>query len=787
MTMRDDCVVPDDDGGAHTGVLFGRTGGAKERRVGAPQVGGAGLSALFEPRGIAVIGASVSPGKLGAAMARSLATFPGPVLLVNARRPDPAAALYRSVAEAVDATGAPVDLAVLCVPAGATAAALHDAATAGARAALVCAGGFAEAGGPGVQLQADVAAVVAATGLRLLGPNTSGFLAPGRNLVASFVPGADTIPTGAVSLVAGSGGILHAVAFLLAGAGLGLHLGVGIGNGVDVTAADVLDHLAELDAPPGPVALHVEGVTDGRRLADAVERLSDLVPVVALVVGRNDVGDFARSHTGALTPAWRTARAVLRSAGAVLVDDEREMVDALVALDTGRLPARPDPGVGLVTGQAGPAVLFTDRLKTAGVSVPALHTHTTARLAELLPAITHQGNPVDTGRPGQCFVDVLTAVGTDPAIDLLAVYALLEPGAFDLTAAIDAAAGRLAAARPGEGGRLDPLPVVAATGGPPAVTAAAHSLTAEPPGEMDPDVELRIVVATGGPPADVAAARRALADAGVAAYDGVAGAVAGVRALVDDARGRAARAAAGSPVRLLLPEAFTVPVGEHDGKHLLAWLGNGTPRRVACDDRADAHTALAELGGPVVVKMLEPVVLHKARVGGVRLGVRTADDLDAALDALDTAGARRYLVEETAPPGLDLIVGARRDPVFGPVVLVGLGGDLAEDLDTVVVRPAPLSEAGATAMLDELLGMPAGDAEAHRVDPAALVAAVTSLGALLAAVPEMTEIEINPLRATVDGRLVALDVVIGAEPGAGTVDPADSPALAALADGQGGH
>jgi acetyltransferase len=749
-------TVQGNGGRPDSGVLFGRTGVEKERRF-AEGVGGTGLETLFQPRGIAVIGASASPGKLGAAMARSLATFPGPVLLVNDRRPDPAAGLHRSVADAVDATGAPVDLAVLCVPASATAGALAEAAAAGVRAALVCAGGFAEAGGAGLAHQADVAAVVADTGLRLLGPNTSGFLAPGRQLVASFVPGADTVPAGTVSLVAGSGGILHALAFLLAGAGVGLHLGVGIGNGVDVTAADVLDHLG--GGPPGPVALHVEGVTDGRRLVEAVERLTEKVPVVALVVGRNDVGDFARSHTGALTPIWRTARAALRAAGAVLVDDEREMVDALVALETGRLAPLAEPGVGLVTGQAGPAVLFTDRLKTAGVSVPPLGGTTTARLAELLPAITHQGNPVDTGRPGETFADVLAAVGADPAIDLLTMYALLEPGAFDLTTAVQAAAEQL--------------------------------------GPDSPPV----VVATGGPPNDVAAARQALAAAGVAAYDGVAGAVAGVRALVDDARARAARAAAGSPVRLVVPEAFAVPVGEDEGKRLLAWLGIDTPSRVACDDRVDAHTALAQLGGPVVVKMLEPVVLHKARVGGVRLGVRTGDELEAALDALDAAGARRYLVEETAPPGLDLIVGARRDPVFGPVVLLGLGGDLAEDLETVVVRPAPLSEAAATGMLDELLGGPRpldanragsnGHTAHDRVDRGALVAAVTSLGALLAAVPGIAEIEINPLRASVDGRLVALDVVVGTEPEAGTVKvvdaAADSPALAGLSEGQGGH
>jgi acyl-CoA synthetase (NDP forming) len=374
--------------------------------------------------------------------------------------------------------------------------------------------------------------------------------------------------------------------------------------------------------------------------------------------------------------------------------------------------------------------------------VPPIGSATAAQLDELLPAITHQGNPVDTGRPGGTFTDVLTAVGADPAINLLAVYALLEPGALDLTSTVSTAVNRLG------------------PGGPP------------------------VVVATGGPADDVAAARRALADAGVAAYDGVAGAVTGVRALIDDARGRHARAAAGPAVRLVVPEAFTIPVGEDEGKRLLTWLGIDTPTRQACDDRADAHSALARLGAPVVVKMLEPVVLHKAAVGGVRLGVRTGADLDAALDALDTAGARRYLVEETAPPGLDLIVGARRDAVFGPVVLLGLGGDLAEALEIVAVRPAPLSETAAAGMLDELLGDGAGGSGAD--NRAALAAAITSLGALLAAVPELAEIEINPLRATADGRLVALDVVVGGVSDAGTVNVPHSPALAAVVDGQQG-
>ncbi len=345
------------------------------------------LDALFDPAVIAVVGASSHPGKLGAAMRQSLRSFPGPVLAVNARGGDPGSGTHPSLAAAVAATGARPDLVVSCVPASATATALREAAAHGARAALVCAGGFAEIGGTGLALQAELADVVSTTGLRLLGPNTSGFLVPARSLAASFVPGVTAVPGGPVAVVAASGGMNHALAFALAGRGSGIRLGVGLGNCVDVDAADVLEHLLG-DKEVRAVALHVESVGDGRRLVDVISRLSERIPVAALVVGRSDVGDFARSHTGALATSWRTTRAALRQAGAVLVDDDRQLVDAVSALSLRRLLPTAQPGVGLVTGQAGPGLLIADALRSASVELPELRPETVATLATLLPPLT---------------------------------------------------------------------------------------------------------------------------------------------------------------------------------------------------------------------------------------------------------------------------------------------------------------------------------------------------------------------------------------------------------------
>jgi len=688
------------------------------------------LDALFAPRGVAVIGASRDPGKLGAVMARSLSRFPGPVVGVNARDADPQAGRFATVADAAAAAPGPIDLAVLCVPAAVSAQALTDAARAGIRAALVCSGGYAEAGGPGVRYQQELVAAAAAAGVALIGPNTSGFLVPSRGLTASFVPGAAAVPAGPVAVVAASGGINHALAFLLAEADLGVSLAVGLGNAVDVTAADVLSHLAE-DEATRAVALHVESVQDGPALLAAVRALTARIPVAALVVGRNDVADFARSHTGALATSWRTTRAALRAAGAVLVDDERQLVDAVTALSALRLPPavgpaagpaagpRVGPGVGIVTAQAGPGLLHVDGLRGRGVAVPPLTDATQAALRDLLPPLTYQANPVDTGRPGPGFGQVLATVAADPGVDLVSVYALAEPDALDLPAAAQA---------------------VAAGGAGP------------------------IVVGLGGPPEQVTPQRQALRKLGVPALGGPTALTVAVAALLDDAQARGrSRSRSGSetghpPVPVAVPRR---DLDEDEAKTILGDLGIATPSRRACADRAAAHRALAELPGPVAVKLLDAAVTHKSDVGGVHLGIRDAAGLDAALDGLEAVGASRFLLESMAPAGVDLIVGASRDPVFGPVVLVGLGGVVAEALADVAIAPAPLSIGEAGALAGELSGRALLDGfrGGPVADRAALGAVLAALGDLLVHHPEIEDVEINPLRVTAGG-LLALDAVL---------------------------
>jgi acetyltransferase len=346
--------------------------------------------------------------------------------------------------------------------------------------------------------------------------------------------------------------------------------------------------------------------------------------------------------------------------------------------------------------------------------VPELGQDTVDVLATLLPPLTYQRNPVDTGRPGPEFGAALAAVAADPRIDLVAGYALDEPGAVDLVTAL---------------------------------------------GGVDAGVP--VVFGVGGAGAAVRSTRAGLRAAGIAVVDGPSAVACAIDALVRDA---AARQRAADPVVTTPRAPVAVPSGPVDeaaAKDLLDALGVPTPLRRACGDRAAARQALADLGPGLAVKILDASVLHKTDIGGVHLGVRTEADLEAALDALEAAGAPRFLLERMSPSGVDLILGARRDPVFGPIVLLGLGGTAAEVTADVAVRVAPLSVAEALAMPAELAAAALLDGwrGGPRVEPDRLAEIVVALGALLASTPHLAEIEINPLRVTADG-IVALDAVL---------------------------
>jgi len=680
-----------------------------------------GLLALFEPRSIAVVGASASPTKIGYQMVHSLATFPGHLFPINPK--ETSIHGFSTYARLVDIP-AQVDLAILTVPAQAVPGALRDCAVAGVRAVLVCAGGFAESGEVGQALQQEVTHIIHETGIRLLGPNTSGYINPVNAIQASFVPGVSRIQAGTIAVVAQSGGVNHALAFLAHNDGIGLRLAVGLGNAINVGFADVFAYLAQ-DEHTQAIALHMEGVVDGRALIEAIERITPHIPVGVLKVGRADVNDFARSHTGVLTGNYALTRSALTQVGAVVVEDTLELLDATKALACARLPAKAASGVGIVTSQAGPGLLITDVLRSARVPVPELSLPTRTHLRTLLPPLTAQHNPVDTGRPDKTFSAVLTTVAADSAVDAVLAYALHEPDALD--------------------------PVTTLT-------------------EFVTKAQIPVIFATGGIQDTIAPTLRALAAMNIAAYTSLERSARAMRALIADAQARARSTLRQSIIphmQNVIPLDSVSPIDEDAAKSLLETFGIRTPRRRVCNTHEDAVEAITTLTKPVAVKVLNAAIVHKSDVGGVHLHIDSLPKFQHALHAIDTlpkegiSPPHRYLIEEMAPQGVELIVGGTRDESFGPVVLLGLGGITAEVLQDVALRLAPLAEVDAEGMIDSLKGheLLFGYRGLPAVNRAELVGVLLAVSQLLVIHPEIAELDINPLRVTEHG-LYALDAII---------------------------
>jgi len=688
----------------------------------APECRMSSLTRLLDPGSIAVVGASASPGKAGYQALRTLAGFHGTLLPIN---PNAAEILgfkaNPSLTSARNTTGIAPDLAILVIPAAACLDAVRDAAQAGCGGVLIVSGGFAETGGEGARLQADIAHLCRDAGIRLLGPNTSGFIRPRTACAASFAPGIEQFRDGGVAVVAQSGGVNLTLAFLVHRLGVGLSLAVGLGNAADVDVADVLEYLAA-DSRTKAIALHLEGVREGRRVYETLRRVTPLKPVVAVTPGRADIGVFARSHTGNLIGAYDRKIAALRQAGVVVVETTDEAADAVSALAHTRIAPASDPGLGVLTGQAGPGLLMVDRLRAGGVRVPEFNAATLKRIESLLPPMTFMRNPVDTGRPSPTFPAVLRAIAEDAGVDAIAVFALDEPAAVD----------------------------------PAAVLSAAKRDTSKP-----------MLFGTVGLHESIAPTVEHLWTAGIPAYTSPERLASAARALVEDAR-LAARVARGrveeAPPRF--PAALELPLHEATAKALVSAYGIPTPRGVVCRTEADAVSAFAALRKPVVAKILTTEIVHKTEVGGVRLGIDTEADLRsalAALDAIPLTGERAYLVEEMAPRGMELIAGAVRDPSFGPVVMVGLGGTAAEALQDTAVRLGPLGEAEALEMLDELHArrLLEGWRGAPPVDRNAIARTLVALGRILLDHPSLGDIELNPLVADADG-VIALDALAAA-------------------------
>jgi acyl-CoA synthetase (NDP forming) len=669
------------------------------------------LTPLFEPETLAIVGVSSDPGKWGYWFARDAASgaHRRRVYLVGRNGGElHGMPVHRSLAELPEAP----ELVILSVPADGLEQAVDDSLAAGARALVAIAAGFAELGEEGAARERALVDRVRAAGAALVGPNCLGLFDGAAELQLASTP----LPAGPIGFVSQSGNVLLEVGLLLEDVDLGFSRAVSIGNQADLGATELVEALGEHDGTR-VIGVYCEDFLDGRAFVEAARTAGK--PVVLLTVGSTEAGRrAARSHTGALTSGRAAVEAACRAGGIQLVDTPRALVDAAQALLS---PHRPRGSRIAVIGDGGGyGAIASDLLGRRGIELPVLSEATQATLRSLLPPTASTANPVDLAGAGE--QDVFSFART--------TRALLEADDADavlFTAYFGGYSTLSDEMRDREVAVAEQLAEAAAESGKPLVV---HTMYASSP------------------------AAHVLRAASVPVYRVIESAVDAVWALI------AGGAALPSALPALPPTAPPLTDSSYPAaRAALAEAGVPFGAAATVTSTEDALAAAEELGYPVVLKALG--LLHKSDAGGVVIGLRDERELAAAVADLSARLAPdSFSVEaaEDVAAGFELLVGARRDPRMGPLVVVGAGGLHAETLQDVAVALAPVDGAGAEELIRSLgsAALLAGARGRPPLDVSAAARVASALSHFAAAHPEVAEVEVNPLLVRSEGA-VGLD------------------------------
>ena len=700
------------------------------------QITGDRLTTLFRPRSVALVGAS-GKSTFSILAYNNLVQFgfSERTYLVNRRGAEThGRATARSCAE----IGEPVDVAFLMVPQAGTLDAMSDAAAAGIRNAVILSSGYGEAGEAGRVAQAELVAHAESLGMVLLGPNHLGFANFTEGIPVTSIPG---LPAkgGPVALLSQSGASSSAMLDFATMVNVGLSYMVTLGNEAMITAGHVLDFLVD-DPETRAVAVFMETVRDPEVFRRAARRAAAAgKAVVVLKAGSSELSArTAAAHTGALVGDDRVIDAIFADLGVIRVDSIEDMlITAGAAAALGRLAK---PGIGIVSISGGACDIVADRAEDLGAELPEIAEPTRAALGEIMPDYGTVQNPLD----------VTGAAVIDPTIFTRAIGVMSQDPAIGVVGVIN-----------GVPWFDDGRPYVAQR----LVDAIGTGMT----GAAGPTVYINQVLQ---PITDYT--RAIMAQAGVNyVIPGLRQAVVALRNVAwwsAATRDFAGSAAATAAVPVPAPELRRGQWSEEAARRLL--LDAGIPvvpaRLVTSGD--DAVKAVAEFGGPVCLKVVSPQILHKTDIGGVRLDVPADEDavraafadVTTAAARVDSASVEGVLVSPMRRGGTELLVGVVRDPHWGPMLAVAIGGVLVEVLKDSALAPLPVTPGQARALLDKLRGRAVLDGVrgAAPADLDALAAVIARTGDLaLALGDDLESLEINPLR--IDGAAVeALDAVV---------------------------
>ena len=686
------------------------------------------LSRLLEPHSVAVIGASANPEKRGYQIIKALqkAGYGYPILPVNPRG---GTILDLPVVSDAEALPDGVDIAVIVRPAEEVPDILIQCGKKGIAGAVVVAHGFGERGDKGSAAEKRLRDALGKSGVRIIGPNTSGML--NCAVQADLIGLPELPPSGPVSVLTQSGNmILSVIEDSRSINGPGFDVIAGLGNQADVGYDELIEELG-LRTSTRSIAIYSEGLLDGRRFLDAAARVGQSCPIVMLRGGRSVEGrKAALSHTGSIAGADDIAVKVLAQMGVTLVDRSDELLPIAALLATTPLP-KPQTGIAVLADGGGHATLAVDALSRAGVPLASLSENTKAKLRTILGDGASVENPIDVYSAVDAHPDVfpecIEILASDPQVGVILTIGMF--GAYhirfhaSLSEAENMAAERIVALQKATG-----LPLV------------FHSCYA------DCKPENHDILRRGG----------------IQVFPSLDWTVNGSKALFERAKWLSKR---GSHDERLAPEAprIVVPSGlsaETTARRMLQKLDVDTGEWSAASDAESVESAVSNFATPCAVKLDSAVVVHKSDVGGVRLGV-TREAARAAADDIARAMASHappvttfgFIVTPMVNGGVELFVGAINDPVFGPVVLFGSGGVLVEAAKDVTFRAAPLSPMEALDMIDEtrVSKILDGFRNYPTVDKRSLAEFISMVSVAITKMENLSELDINPIIANESG------------------------------------
>lgn len=688
---------------------------------------------LLEPRSVAVVGASRKPETVGSSLVANLKRcgFTGPIYPVNpAAEEISGLRCYPTLA----AIGEPMDLAIIAVPAAQVEATIIECGRLGVRGVLVISAGFAEVGAAGREAQERLTRLVRESGMRMIGPNCMGILNtdPLISMNATFAPAWP--PAGNIGMLSQSGALGLAILDYVRDLNTGISSFVSVGNKADVSGNDLLCYWAE-DPHTQVILLYLESFGNPRHFARIAPEVARSKPIVAVKSGRSAAGTrAASSHSASLANLDVAVDALFEQAGVIRTNTLEELFDVAVLLSTQPVPA--GPRVGVVTNAGGPGILFADACEATHLQVPELTGTTVDMLRRLLPPQAGLTNPIDmiaSATPEQ-YEQTITAVGADPNVD--SVVIIYIPLFLTKVDEIAKAIARGAASVPADKPVLTVF--LSSKGAPEVLASGARGRLPSFSFPENAAVALSRVEHYGRwrrrPPGTVTHLDRFAEKA--------------VRAVVDRVLGATKEAC------WLQPK---------DVETLLRAAGI----RVAVAEQtsvANAVSTAESLGYPLVAKIVARGLVHKTDIGGVLLGL---DSAEAVADAVGTLQQRatqagleleHILLQREIPGGIEALVGVTTDPTFGPLLVCGLGGVMVEVWRDVAFRLLPVSDRDAADMLEELRGakLLAGFRGAPAGDRDALITLIQRLSALVEIIPELRELDLNPVKVLAPGQGVVV-------------------------------